>query len=152
MLKRLAPLALVAGLLMLVFATTAPAGGKRSYQLDATVKQALVEQTSNGNRYAGRITGRPAGRGASLLLARAGSTQGEIIHTATAFYRRGTIRVRGTNTAVIQPDGSVVIQGSGNFVGGTGRFKGARGTYTVTGTQPAGSNVQTLEIEGTVRY
>ena len=149
MLKRSA---LLAAMLLLVFSAASPAGGKRTRTVDATLKQGLVHQDSRGNHYAGRITGRPGGTGATLLVASPGSTPGTIDVRGTAFYRRGTIRLRGTNTATAQPDGSFTFQGSGTITGGTGRFKGARGSVTFSGTQPANDPVQTFEIDGTIRY
>ena len=147
MMKRIA---LLAGLLVIALPAAASAAD-RTRTIDSTVKAAQIESANGFNHFAGRITGLPAGRGAVLLQGRA-IEGGQVSFTAVAYYRGGTIRVSGTNTPTAQPDGSVTFSGSGTIEGGTRRFRGATGSFTLTGSQPSGGTVQTYELDGRIRY
>ena len=70
----------------------------------------------------------------------------------TDFFAAGTQRWTARGTATIQPDGSITAAGRGRFVGGTGRYRGARGTFSFTGTQAAGTTIQTARSRGTIRF
>ena len=41
---------------------------------------------------------------------------------------------------------------NGRFKGGTGKYRGARGTYHFTGTTPSGSTVLTGRSAGSITY
>lgn len=59
-------------------------------------------------------------------------------------------------SAILHPNGTESFEGTGRYTGGTGAFKGLRGSYTFTGSAPkAPAGVQpvvTLHIKGNLRY
>lgn len=72
---------------------------------------------------------------------------------ATTYYRGGTTRAKDTYTlSAPDPDGIITISGTGHDVGGTGRFKHLRSTYTITGTYDTKANVGHFTVKGTLSY
>jgi hypothetical protein len=49
------------------------------------------------------------------------------------------------------PDGSIDVTGTGRITKGTGKFKGAHGTFTMSGNR-ATNGVSTLAIDGSLNY
>jgi hypothetical protein len=72
--------------------------------------------------------------------------------TEVDFLRDGTWQNRFTGTATVQEDGSQALAIKGRFTGGTGRYKGATGGFTYTGTTPAGSSVSVGSSHGAVTF
>ena len=86
--------------------------------------------------------------------------------TEVDLFADGTAGNTLTGTATVQADGSQAIVIHGRLTqgrnrgadqvlfgpGATGRYKGATGSYTYTGTIPAGSNVATGTSSGTMTY
>jgi hypothetical protein len=70
----------------------------------------------------------------------------------TDFFAAGTQRWTARGTGAIQPDGSLTATGRGRYLGGTGRYRGARGTFTFSANQPAGSTIVTARSRGTIRF
>ena len=70
----------------------------------------------------------------------------------TSFGPRGSLKGTATGSGSINSDGSVSFSGSGKIRGGTGAYKGARGSFTFTGSIPPGSDIATQHITGRVRY
>ena len=147
MTKLLAVLTPAALCLALIAAPSAGAQ-KRSISFDGVVvKTNLVE----GTTFAGLIRGGPLGRGAVTNTAKS-LGDNRFSSVGTVFYRRGTLAVTFTNTSVPQPDGSVKFDGQGKIVGGTNRYRRARGSFTFTGSSPAGGGVITLTFKGSMTY
>jgi hypothetical protein len=67
-------------------------------------------------------------------------------------YARGTIR--GTTTAVGRPrlNGTAVFTGTARITGGTGRYAGARGSGSYSGTSRLDLSSATFRQTGTVSY
>ncbi len=61
-------------------------------------------------------------------------------------------RTKFTGTSTVLPDGSQEVAISGRIIGGTGRYRGATGSYTFKGTVPAGSNVMSGHSSGSISY
>jgi hypothetical protein len=61
---------------------------------------------------------------------------------------RATVHAVGTP----HPDGSVSISGSGKVTGGTGVYKGAVGSFSVTGSASANSTITKVHDVGTIRF
>ena len=57
-----------------------------------------------------------------------------------------------TGTDTVQPDGSQQVVVGGRFTGGTGAYRGAKGTYKFTGAVPSGSTVLTGHSSGSITY
>jgi hypothetical protein len=64
----------------------------------------------------------------------------------------GSWRSTFDGTDTIQPDGSQKVTVDGRFTGGTGKYRGARGTYHFAGTVPRGSTVLTGRSSGSIIY
>jgi hypothetical protein len=79
-------------------------------------------------------------------------TPGTFKFTAVSFGPLGSTTAKGSGTGTVNPDGSITVTGSSHNVGGTGITKGATGSETFTGTQPANSNVLTEHVVGTLNY
>jgi hypothetical protein len=79
---------------------------------------------------------------------------------ATAFVAHGSVTVTLKGTLAIQSAGSLKFVGTGAITGGTDRYKGAKGTFTFTGTSPSagagqpptGGHVDTFNYTGTITY
>lgn len=95
--------------------------------------------------------------------ARADGTEGvDVIRTTidgttlnskiTEYDGKGSYKITLTQTATNNPDGSTGYAGSGKVTSGTGRYKGAKGTFTVTGTQLKDALVAVYKIKGSVTY
>lgn len=70
----------------------------------------------------------------------------------TEFDQYGSRNASLTFNVVINPDGSRTGTGRGHWTGGTGRYKGATGSFTIKGTIPAGSSTFTAIWKGTIVY
>jgi len=155
------PAALVA---LLVAAPVAAA--KKTYKYSSTVRSAPVS-TSNGYPnvggsavFAGSLESTPFGRGAVIdRVTVTGQPQPNVLAfqgTELDFFADGAAANTFTGTATVQADGSQTFVIRGRFTqgrrGGTGRYKGATGSYTFTGTIPAGANVITGSSTGTMTF
>jgi hypothetical protein len=72
--------------------------------------------------------------------------------TEVDYLAAGSWRSTYTGTDTLQPDGSQEVTVNGRFTGGTGPYKGAKGTYHFTGTVPSGSTVLTGHSTGSITY
>jgi len=70
----------------------------------------------------------------------------------TIFGPLGSLAGTAHAVGVRQPDGSVSLNGGGTITRGTGLYKGANGSFSVTGTHPANSTLNTVQDVGTVRF
>jgi hypothetical protein len=91
--------------------------------------------TSEGYAFSGFLSDSKLGEGAV-------TTQGTIDGTTTsggliAFFDKGTVRGSFTFTLTANPDGTIGLDGTIKFKGGTGAYKGARGSGETTGVQDA---------------
>lgn len=148
--------------LALLAAAPAGAAKKTTHKYTSTVTSAPLS-TANGYPQPGGtalLTGvlqtKPLGDGAIIdRVTITGSPKPNVFTykaTEVDFLADGTLRntLRGTDT--VQPDGSQKIVAHGRLTGGTARYKGARGTYTFTGSIPAGSTVLHGGSAGSIRY
>jgi hypothetical protein len=152
-------------LLALVVSGTTLAGAATSHKFTATIQQAEISQTG----------GVPSAGSTATVVATFDSTLGgngaEVTHvtftgpTATpatfgfnakesAFVALGSVTVTFEGTLAIQSDGSVKFAGTGKITGGADRYKGAKGSFTFTGTSPSAGpgHVDTFHYEGTITY
>ena len=72
--------------------------------------------------------------------------------TETGFVAGGSFKSRLTGTSTVQPDGSQKIAITGHYVGGTGPYTGAAGSYKFKGSTQPGGSVVTGRSSGTVSY
>jgi hypothetical protein len=149
MLKRIGIPVLVVTL-ALSGATLADAKKKTNHKIN--LKSDLATVTTAGNRVvdAGVVTG-TFGDGAIIIRSTVAGTT--ITFKAIVWYVKGTVTSTGTLQAAAQPDGSTTYTGTGKVTRGTGRFRGARGPFQVTGTSPPNDiSHATLQATGTLRY
>jgi hypothetical protein len=132
---------------------------KKTRTVDATVKLAIIESSGNVNQLAGRFTGRPLGTAAVLGKRTLTNTPtGLTVEGPSRLYgKKGTVKLYSTEEVQLQPDGSILFEGSFDVVGGTRKYKRARGGGTLNGSAPPGSTggvgtVITAEVDGKIRY
>ena len=78
-------------------------------------------------------------------------TPAKLTAKGTLFYAAGTLRYTLNGALTSGPAGSLHFSGTGAFTGGTGNYRGAHGTFTGSGTKPAGS-FETFTFRGKVSY
>lgn len=128
------------------------------YNVDSTVQIATLQSTgsppvSGSSDYAGSVKG-SLGSGALLGHNDFGPTVGVFQGTFKVFYNKGTLKgtLEGTGGPNTGPEGGLIFSGTGEFTKGTGKYKGAKGTFTFEGTQPANSTVTTFTVTGSIKY
>lgn len=72
--------------------------------------------------------------------------------TGTDFFADGTQRWRAKGVATFAAGGALTATGTGTYVGGTGRFRDARGSFTLRSFQAAGSPITTTKSKGSVTF
>jgi hypothetical protein len=72
--------------------------------------------------------------------------------TEVDFVAGGSFKASFTGTSAVQSDGSQKISTKGRFTGGTGLYKGAKGSFKFTGTTDPGGSVVTGRSAGTISY
>jgi hypothetical protein len=72
--------------------------------------------------------------------------------TEVGFGALGTLKDTFTGTATVQADGSQKVVSNGRFTGGTGAYRGAKGTFKFTGSTAPGSSVLNGRSAGTISY
>jgi hypothetical protein len=71
----------------------------------------------------------------------------------TAYFRNGSVRQRSsTARATLQPDGSIDFEGKGRIVGGTAKYRGATGSFRVTGSQASFDGPLNFVSKGKISY
>lgn len=144
----LVSLAALAAAALLVPAGLAPAAQRKRTRHDvarASVK--LKSQRGGVSIYTGTSRSRLFGRGS---IRQENRLQGlRAVGRFTVHYPRGIIR--GTNDVTVKfRDGKINIRGKVRYTSGTGRYRGIRGSGTVTGTGTL--NSAKFKQKGTVRY
>jgi hypothetical protein len=86
------------------------------------------------------ITGRPS------------STTFTFRGTETCFAAKGSLSDRFSGTATVNPDGTQTITIKGRYVGGTGAYRGAKGSFTFNGATASGSSIVNGHSSGTISY
>jgi hypothetical protein len=96
----------------------------------------------------------PGRKGQVSLLTVTGGTPADLTYTATGtdFFAAGTQRWTATGRAVIHANGSITTTGKGSYVGGTGVYRHARGSFTFNSRQPTLTAPTVLESTGKISY
>ena len=79
-------------------------------------------------------------------------TLGTVTSKGRSFGPSGSVKYKLSGTGTLNSDGSISFSGSGKVRGGTARYKLAKGSFSFSGTQPAGSTVASLRIKGKIKY
>lgn len=106
----------------------------------------------------GRVSGRVGASEHALGPKITSGTGATVKFTATGtdFFRNGAQDSTNKGTATANAHGTVSVKGSGVYTGGSGLFRGLRGSYTFTGTAPKPTGTEqtvlTLHVKGNARY
>lgn len=157
-LRRCVPLAMVAALAC--GASTAQAKTQHHY---SSIIQNMPLSTSNGYPgvggtaiLAGTWSTNLYGNGALLdyvtITGHPAPSKLTFKGTEVGFVAQGTFRDTFTGTDTVRPDGGQIISSKGRITGGTGAFRGARGTFKFSGSTLPGSTGIGGHSTGTVRY
>lgn len=129
--------------------TAAPASAAKTRQ-DTVV--ATVEKRSQNGRtlvYTGTVRSKVCGRGTVRQVVRLDGL--DVTGSFTIAYRHGT--VRGTVAARARLSlREATFTGTSKTTGGTGRYAGATGQGTYTGTGPLNMSGATFRQTGTIRF
>src|SRR5712692_6810671 len=131
---RLASVALAATALAFVAGGTSASARPSVHRFTAHAKLAILDTKTAG----GSLTGGPFGNdGAGILHYKLTGTR--ITGTTIAYSHAGSASGTFSVLVTVLPDGSVKYAGSGRVTSGTGAYRGAHGTVTVTGSAPPGT-------------
>ena len=97
----------------------------------------------------GKLCGESFHGAARLVRSNVGS---QISGTFTYFGPLGSFRGTFSGTGPLNPHGTSSFTGKGKVTGGTGIYKGARGSFTATGAKPSGTSPSALTFKGKVKY
>jgi hypothetical protein len=128
--------------LVVVMAGTAAA--KTTRHLNLTFTGAPIG--AHENVYAVRG---PGFRGATVQFVKINAKGTAGTDTTTTYDRFGSVDTVDTFTIASNAPGIVSIKGSGHYVGGTARYKHARGHYTFSGTENLSTHLITVHLTGT---
>jgi hypothetical protein len=146
--RHLAVLALVA---VTVVPATALAASrqKHSHKLDTTLTGADLYNVGSVFTTAALATDPAIGRGAAIVTVDVTSPS---TITGTVYYPAGSLTIKGS-IAIGTPDanGNASTTGSGRITAGTGKYHGATGSMTFTGSQDANGHYK-VGVTGTVKY
>jgi len=108
----------------------------RTVKSTGTIKGHLAQPaTAEGYAFAGFVSDSRPGEGATTSR---GSFDGPATSgTLTVFLDKGTLRATFQFTVTLNADGSVGFQGTTKYKGGTGAYKGAKGSGQTTAAQDA---------------
>jgi hypothetical protein len=138
----------------------APAAARKPHAYTAAITSSPLA-TANGypdyhgtGVFAGIGATQPLGSGAIVDHVRmTGRWRADILAfegRETGFLPGGTYRAIFFGTSTVNADGSQAVEIFGTFTGGTGRYRGATGSFTMHGTVPAGSTLMTGSSKGSI--
>jgi hypothetical protein len=144
----------VVAVLGIALVAASPAQAAR-YSLDGTVTIATLQSTgsppiSGTDQYAGTYEG-DFGSGA-IVGTNAYGPVPNFQGTLRAFYKKGSVKGTLAGSGTPNPDGSISFSGTGEVNSGSGKYKGAKGKFSFSGTAAANSTVITYEVFGSVKY
>jgi hypothetical protein len=130
-------IAVLTAAIMLAVPAVADAKQKfKTVESSGTIRGHIAQPaTAAGYAFAGFVSDSKLGEGAT---ASQGSIDGPSTSgTLTVFLDKGTIRGTFQFTVTVNADGTVTFQGTTKYKGGTGAYKGAKGSGQTTATQDA---------------
>jgi hypothetical protein len=144
--RYLAVLALVA---VAVVPTTALGAAKRKHKVHTTLTGADLYNVGPVFTTAALAKDPAIGTGAAIVTVDISSPS---TLKGTVYYPAGSLTTKGSIT-ISPPDanGNTSSTGSGKITGGTGKYHGATGAMTFTGTQDANGHYKVI-VTGTAKY
>jgi hypothetical protein len=147
--RRLLVLATLAGVAAMPVAALAAGTGKTHHYTDHLVG-ALVQSQGKTTVYAYKVQSNDSGPGASVSVNTITSSTGGKTRSVN-FFASGSVRAVGTyHVGAAGSSGLAALTASGRITGGTGAFKGARGTFHATGTDNPKTNMVKLTLTGVI--
>jgi hypothetical protein len=152
---------LVALIALVVLAAPQGASAKqKAHTVDATMTLAIIGQSDTGYEFVARLTGKPLGTAAAVGETVLTNTPTGLITVGkpvVLYAKKGTLNLETEDVVEFQPDGSISLNGTFDVIGGSGKYKGAKGGGTFNGALPPGSSlavgtVVTFDVDGKVRY
>jgi hypothetical protein len=130
--------------------TALAAGQTKSHHFTDHLAGATVLTRGKTVTEAFKVTTNDVGPGAGVVVDTVtSSTAGKT--ASTLYFANGSIRSTGSyHLGAAGAGGVLPVTGSGRNVGGTGVFKGAGGTFKLTGTDSPKTKTVTLTVTGTV--
>ena len=127
---------LVAAIVLAVPAVADAKQKRKIVKSSGTIQGHLAQPaTADGYAFAGFVSDSKLGEGATTSH---GSFDGSTTSgTLTVFLDKGTLRASFHFTTTPNADGTVTFQGTTKYKGGTGAYKGAKGSGETTATQDA---------------
>jgi hypothetical protein len=148
MIKRI--LILTTASLLLVAGATAADAATKKHKIKFTVDTHVLRTANGVTTLTGTADGK-LGHGAVVITSKPAGDHFEF--TAQGLFPNGSITASGTNTAAQNPDGTLAITGKMTVKSGTGTFKGAKGSATVSGTTTKEDPARALyTLAGTLTY
>jgi hypothetical protein len=126
--------------------------------LTGTLNTGLVSQQANRSLFGGSVRTSPGGQGSVLIDQIFGGdlTKGKPVPVSAKVsfrYNDGSLDSTLKATATPQRNGSVNVNGRGTITGGTGKFDGAKGSYSFNGGRPKLEQpTARFIIKGTVEF
>ena len=143
-------LAVLAATAAVAQAATKPA----KHKVSDTLVVRVLTSSSTGARFTGTDKDKALGAGAVVVDAKGAADAAVNTLTATAFWKTGSLSVKGSVKTTPRADGSGFdYSGTAKAVSGTGVLKGVKGTLTLVGSATAQDPAfQTYKITGTLTY
>jgi hypothetical protein len=103
--------------------------------------------------YTGVVTDKVRGEGSVIIRSRPSSKKGVLDQVSVAYFRNGSITLKGTTESETSASGTVTYKGSAKAVRGTGVFKGVTGNVIISGAaSSADPTLANLTVKGTFSY
>jgi hypothetical protein len=139
---------LLAAASLSLLAGAAVAQGATKHKATFAVDAHVLRSANDVTTWAGTVDGK-LGHGAVVFT----TTANQPTFSAQALFPNGSINASGTNTAVQNPDGTFSFTGKLTIKGGTGAFKGAKGSATLAGATTKDDPARAVyTVTGTLTY
>jgi hypothetical protein len=136
--------------LAIAVAGVAYAAKTKTVKIGGTMNAAIVKVGAGGKTtIAGVVKDRSLGSGA-VVFPEAGVGKGAKTRFTT-FTEKGALKGRAVSDNTVSGGKLVIANGKLTITSGTGRYAGAKGTGTFSGSQDQASGALTLKYKGTVK-
>jgi hypothetical protein len=130
---------------------TAHAAAK--YTLNDQVKARSLTGNSKLVVYTGIVEDNKFGEGTVVIRSRPSKTQGVLNQVSVAYFKNGSITLKGTTESSTSASGSITYKGSAKATAGTGAFKHVSGNIKIYGAaSSADPTLANLTVKGTLTY
>jgi hypothetical protein len=125
----------------------------KKHSLNDAVSARVLTSNSKLIVYTGTIKDKVNGAGAVVTQSTPTSTAGKVNQMVEAFFKNGSLTLKGVTNATTDPGGNTTYTGTLKAVSGTGAFKGVKGTVKLTGAATsADPTLAAFKATGTLTY